>query len=213
MVTLEEFISDSARHHATINPFFETGMYSLVADVEAIAKALESAGVAFEIIGGVAVNAHILPLSRSRSFVTRDIDILLHRDDLDKAAHAAEPLGYQGKKMMGGFTLIKTGQELGEAIHLVFAGEKSKSTQPTPHPDLNPEMKDLFGVTLPVAPLRDLLNMKLSSFRRKDITHIEIMDATGLITPDLEQTLPPILLDRLRQAREAIAAEQADIEG
>ena len=192
-------------------------MYSLVNDIEAITKALEGAGVAFEVIGGVAVNAHIslgtTPLSRSRSFVTRDIDILLHREDLERAARAAEPLGYQGKKMMGGYTLIKKGQELGEAIHLIFVGEKSKSTQPVPHPALDPEMRTLFGVAIPVAPLQDLLHMKLNSFRRKDITHIEIMDETGLITAELEQTLSPLLRERLKQARESIAAEQADIEG
>ena len=188
-------------------------MYSLVNDIEAITKALEGAGVAFEVIGGVAVNAHIFPLSRSRSFVTRDIDILLHREDLERAARAAEPLGYQGKKMMGGYTLIKSGQELGEAIHLIFVGEKSKSTQPVPHPALDPEMRTLFGVAIPVAPLQDLLHMKLNSFRRKDITRIEIMDETGLITAELEQTLSPLLRERLKQARESIAAEQADIEG
>ena len=213
MVTLEEFISESAKHHATINPFFETGLYSLISDVEAITRALQNAGVAFEVIGGVAVNAHILPLGRSRSFVTRDIDILLNRQDLEKASIAAEPLGYQMKKMMGGYTLIKAGQDLGEAIHVIFVGEKSKSTQPSPHPALNPEMKSLFGITIPVAPLQDLLHMKLNSFRRKDITHIEIMNETGLITPALEQTLPPLLQERLKQARESIAADQADIEG
>ena len=115
--------------------------------------------------------------------------------------------------MMGGYTLIKKGQELGEAIHLIFVGEKSKSTQPVPHPALDPEMRTLFGVAIPVAPLQDLLHMKLNSFRRKDITHIEIMDETGLITAELEQTLSPLLRERLKQARESIAAEQADIEG
>lgn len=213
MVSFEEFVSESARYHATINPFFEAGMYSLVRDVEAITTALQSAGVSFEVIGGVAVNAHILPLSRSRSFVTRDIDILVRREDLQRVAQAAEPLGYQIKKMIGGYALIKAGQELGESIHLIFVGEKSKSTQPAPHPNLNPEMRMLFGVTIPVAPLQDLLHMKLNSFRRKDITHIEIMDEAGLITPALEQTLPPLLQERLKQAREAIAAEQPDVEG
>ena len=188
-------------------------MYSLVNDIEAIAKALQNAGVPFEVIGGVAVNAHIFTLARSRSFVTRDIDLLVERENLEKAVVAAEALGYRGRKMMGGYSLIKEGQDLGEAIHLIFVGEKSKSTQPAPHPELNPEIRNLFGVAIPVAPLQDLLHMKLNSFRRKDITHIEIMDEAGLITAALEQTLPPLLQDRLRQARESIAAERADSEG
>jgi hypothetical protein len=47
------------------------------------------------------VNAHIFLRHRSRSFVTRDIDILIHRDDLERAAKAAEPLGVSGAENDG----------------------------------------------------------------------------------------------------------------
>ena len=69
MRTLTEFVAESAEHHFSVNPFFELGMYSLVKDVEALVQALANAGVPFEIIGGVAVNAHIFLSHRSRSFV------------------------------------------------------------------------------------------------------------------------------------------------
>ena len=82
-------------------------------------QTLHDAGVQFEIVGGVAVNAHILPLHRSRSFVTRDIDILIQRHDLEPVAD-----------------LIRPEQELAEAVHMAFVGEKPKSTQPFPHPEL-----------------------------------------------------------------------------
>lgn len=111
--------------------------------------------------------------------------------------------------MLGGYTLIKTGQKLAEAVHLIFAGEKSKTTQPYPHPDLQPELKDLLGISIPVASLKDLLRMKLNS----DLVHIETMDEVGLITSSLEQTLPPLLQERLKQARDLIAANQPDVEG
>jgi len=188
-------------------------MYSLSIDLEQIVKALCDAGVSFEIVGGVAVNAHIFPLHRSRSFVTRDIDLLIARDDLQRAAMAAEPLGYRPKKMMGGYTLIRPDQELAEAVHLLFVGEKSKSTQPLPHPDLQPEEKDFLGITIPVAPLRDLLQMKLTSLRPKDLVHLEILDEAGLITTALEAGLPDILRERLQQARRQIAEDKPDIEG
>ena len=213
MRTLTEFVAESARHHESINPFFELGMYSLIKDVEALVNALEAAGVRFEVIGGVAVNAHIFFSHRSRSFVTRDIDVLLHRNDLGRVTQAVEPLGYQAKKIMGGYTLIRSGQDLAEAIHLIFAGEKSNAVQPYPHPELHPEVKDLFGVSIPVASLLDLLHMKLNSLRPKDLIHIETLDETGLITPALEQALPPILQQRLKQARDRIAADKPDIEG
>src|SRR5260370_28260901 len=85
--------------------------------------------------------------------------------------------------MMGGYMLIRPDQKAGEAVHILFVGEKSKSTQSFPHPDLHPEEKHLFGLTVPVAPLKDLLQMKLTSFRPRDVAHLEILDELGLITP------------------------------
>ncbi len=212
MKSFEEFVAESAEHGG-VNLVFESGMYSLVNDIEAIVKVLRDAGVQFEVIGGVAVNVHILSLRRSRSFVTRDIDLLLHRSDLERAATAAQTLGYRAKKMMGGYMLIRPEQDIAEAVYLIIVGEKSKSTQPFPHPELHPEEKNLFGITIPVAPLTDLLHMKLNSLRPKDLLHLETLDDVGLITPDVERQLPPVLQDRLEEARKQIAANKPDIEG
>lgn len=213
MRTFDQFVSQSAGACGGVNLIFEAGMYSLVNDLEQIVKALRDARVQFEVVGGAAVNAHILSSNRSRSFVTRDIDLLLNRSDLERAAKAGETLGYEAKKMMGGYALVRPGQDLGEAVHLLFAGEKSKSTQPFPHPDLDPEEKELFAIRIPVAPLRDLLHMKLTSLRPKDIIHIETLDEVGLITAGVERQLQPALQERLKEAREVIAANKPDIEG
>src|SRR5579863_1574200 len=166
--TFEQFVSEGNAHGGATNLLFEAGMYSLSNDLERIVKVLQDAGVRFEIVGGVAVNAHILTKNRSRSFVTRDIDVLLHRSDIERVAKAAEPFGYTARKIMGGFMLIRPEQDAAEAVHILFAGERSKSTQPLPHPELCPEGKRLFDLNVPVAPLRDLIQMKLSSFRPKD---------------------------------------------
>jgi len=96
---------------------------------------------------------------------------------------------------------------------LIFAGEKSKSTQPVPHPDLHPEDKHLFGIAIPVAPLKDLILMKLNSLRPKDLIHIEVLDEAGLITPAVEQGLSPVLQVRLKEARKQIAENKPDVEG
>jgi hypothetical protein len=213
MKTFDAFLAESAHHPGGVNLVFEAGMYSLSNDLEKIVAALRDAGVDFEIVGGVAVNAHIFLRHRSRSFVTRDIDVLICRADLERAAKAAEPLGYRPKKIMGGYTLIRPGQELAEAIHLLFVGEKSKSTQAVPHPELHPEEKDFLGIAVPVAPLRDLLQMQLSSLRPKDMVHIEILDEAGLISPDLEADLPLTLRERLREARQRILEDKPDVEG
>jgi hypothetical protein len=213
MKNFDAFLAESAKYGTGVNLVFEAGMYSLSGDVGNIVKALREAGVSFEIVGGVAVNSHILPLHRSRSFVTRDIDVLLDRNDLERAAKAAEPLGYRAKKMMGGYTLIRLEQELAEAVHLLFAGEKSKSTHLLPYPRLHPEERDFLGISVPIAPRRDLLQMELTSFRPKDLVHLEILDEAGLITPALEKDLPLVLRQRLGEARKQIADGKPDIEG
>ena len=94
----------------------------------------------------------------------------------------------------------------------MLAGENSKTTQTHPHPDIHPEVKHLFGVKVPVAPLRDLLRMKLTSLRPKDLTHIETLHEAGLITPSIESALPADLRNRLAQARKVIADSQPDVE-
>jgi hypothetical protein len=82
-----------------------------------------------------------------------------------------------------------------------------------PHPELHPEEKHLFDIAIPVAPIADLLQMKLNSLRPKDLIHLEILDDVGLITPDLELQLPPALQERLEEARKLIAANKPDVEG
>src|SRR5205823_4210879 len=100
-----------------------------------------------------------------------------------------ESVGYRAKKMMGGYMLIRPDQHSAEAVHVLFVGEKSKSTQPFPHPQLDPEEKHLFGIHIPVAPLSDLLRMKLNSLGPKDLIDIETLDEVGLITGALEREL------------------------
>jgi hypothetical protein len=43
--------------------------------------------------------------------------------------------------------------------------------------------------------------MKLTSFRANDEAHLKDMDQAGLITPDVEAGLSPVLAGRLAQVR------------
>ena len=196
----------------SVNLLFDQAMYSLYDDLARITQVLGDAGVPYELIGGVAVLAHILNRDRSRSFVTRDIDLLVSRDDLGRLVAAAEAAGYQARKIMGGYMVLRPGQNAGEAVHIVFAGERSKSTQPLPHPEVAPVWMTFFEMRVPVAPLADLVRMKLTSFRAKDQPHLELLDETGLITGALEAQLPEVLRERLAQARAQWLAEKPDVE-
>jgi hypothetical protein len=52
-----------------------------------------------------------------------------------------------------------------------------------------------------VAPVADLVRMKLTSYRLKDKVHIQDLDAVGLITADVEAQLGDALRARLREVR------------
>lgn len=211
MKTFEAFLQDASKQ-GHVNLLFESAMYNLLDELDQIVKVMTQANVAFEVIGGMAVNAHLFSCQQgSRAFVTRDIDLLVKRSDLPAIVQAAEAGGYAAKKIIGGHMLIRPGQQPAEAVHLVFAGEKSRSDNLLPHPAIRAEHKQLLGVVAPVAVLSDLVRMKLNSYRAKDLVHLQTLDVCGLIGPQLERELPATLKERLDNARKQFASEEPDV--
>ncbi len=199
---MKSFVPETIQEQGHVHVLFEQGMYFLAEDLERILQVFREAGVPFEVIGGLAVNAHLMAaFQRSRSFLTRDIDFLVRRSDLDQIVRSASEAGYQAKKMIGGYALLLPGQQLSEAVHLLFAGEKPKSSYPVFNPQIHPEEKELFGFSIPVAPLIDLLIFKLNSLRPKDLVHLEVLDEVGFITSEVENGLPIELKNRLQEVR------------
>jgi len=52
-----------------------------------------------------------------------------------------------------------------------------------------------------IAPVADLVLMKLTSFRLKDKVRIQDLDGVGLITPEIEKSLSEPLRQRLAEVR------------
>ncbi len=77
------------------------------------------------------------------------------------------------------------------AVHMVFAEAVPGFSEPT-----------ITAEGILLAPVSDLLRMKLTSFRLRDKTHVIDMDSVGLITPEIEAALPDSLRRRLEQVRE-----------
>ena len=84
------------------------------------------------------------------------------------------------------------------AVHLLFSGERVRPDYPSPVPELG-AAETLRGVRL--IPLADLVAMKLTSFRLKDQMHLKDLDEQGLIGPEMEAGLPPVLRGRLAEVR------------
>ena len=109
MKTFEQVL-DYAAKHGSVNLLFEHGMYSLMDDAQRIIAVLRDANVPFEVVGGLAVNAHVYSVDRSRTAVTRDVDLLVQRSDVQRIVDAATAAGYSGRSMVGGFMLARPNQ-------------------------------------------------------------------------------------------------------
>ena len=84
------------------------------------------------------------------------------------------------------------------AVHLVFLNEKVRPDYVEAVPDSPPD-STREGILLASVP--DLVRMKLTSYRLKDRVHIQDLDAVGLITSEIEATLPELLRSRLQEVR------------
>ena len=101
-----------------------------------------------------------------------------------------------------GVDMLLYGGDKKQAVHLVFAGEKTKPEQIEPNPFIDPVRESVYGSEIWVIPLGDLLRLKLSVNRLKDQVQVQDMDRTGLITPAMESSLSPLLLKNLQRIRE-----------
>src|SRR5262249_862955 len=112
---------------------------------------------------------------------------------------AAEGAGFRYRHAAGVDMLIdEKAPRPRSDIHFVFAMEKVRPEYADPVPFSDAD-KTEEGVLLASVP--DLLLMKLTSFRLKDKVHIQDMDAAGLITPEIEASLSPLLRERLAEVR------------
>lgn len=164
-----------------------------------VCRALDAAEIEYRIIGGLAVFFHVYARDPVAARLTRDVDLAVKRADLDRIAQAVLPFGFKLRHAAGVDMLIDSaGGKDRSPVHLVFLGEKVRREYPEAVPQSSP-MRNDQGYLL--APVKDLLVMKLTSFRAKDRAHIIDMDGVGLITPEIEAALPEVLRERLERVR------------
>ena len=184
---------------AFVNSFFEERVDQLFDLAKLVERVFASAALEYRVVGGLAVYLYVEEREPDAGRLTKDIDIAVRREDLQKIAKAAEPFGLRYRHAAGVDMLVQTEEPSARrAVHLVFTGEKVRPDYPEPTPELGP-YRTQHGIRL--LPLADLIRMKLTSFRAKDEAHLKDLDEAGLITPDLEAGLSPILRERLAQTR------------
>ncbi len=87
------------------------------------------------------------------------------------------------------------------AVHMVFVNEKVRAEYLEPVPGFSEPTRTEEGILL--APVADLVKMKLTSFRMKDQLHLKDLDSARLITAEIEASLAEPLRTRLAEVRAA----------
>ncbi len=174
----------------------------LLETVRRLVQAFAQAGIDYRIIGGVAVFLHVHDREPGAARSTRDVDVAVDRTQLQSIVDAVRPFGFAYRHAAGVDMLVDARQpKARSAVHLVFIREKVRREYVEPVPDFSPPVRTVEGFLL--APVVDLVRMKLTSYRLKDRVHIQDLDAVGLITPKVEAQLSEALLARLREVRAA----------
>jgi hypothetical protein len=127
---------------------------------------------------------------------TRDVDLLVCRSDLPAVTAALEQVGFVYDELLD-VVMFRDGPEgkPSEAVHLLFAGEKTRPDHLLPAPEIQ-TVND--AANFRVITLETLVEMKLMSNRDKDRTHLRDLIGVGLIDASLLTILPPPLADRLK---------------
>jgi hypothetical protein len=159
-------------------------------------RALEAAGVTYAVVGGHAVANWVASVDEGSVRNTRDVDILIRRVDLEAVKAAMEAGGFIFANAYGvDFFLDGPDAKPSEGVHLLYAGEKVKETDPVPTPLVSESER---GAAFQVVSLEPLVRMKLVSFRRKDQVHLQDMIQLGLIDETWPARFPTILAERLQ---------------
>jgi len=182
-----------------INAHYEKHVLELIELASRFATALSKAGIEYRIVGGLGVYLHVNAIDPIAARLTRDIDAAVRRIDIQTIASLVKPFGLEYRHAAGVDMLVDArAPKARTAVHLIFVEEKVRPeyVEPVPKFSAAPNVDGLL-----VAPVADLLRMKLTSFRLKDRVHIQDMDGVGLITPEIEAGLPEVLRQRLAEVR------------
>jgi hypothetical protein len=182
-----------------VNSFFEERLQRLFDLAEVVEKIFASAGLQYRLVGGLATYLYVEQAEPDAGRLTKDIDIAVRRSDLQRIAEAARRFGFEHRHVAGVDMLVQADSPSARrAVYLIFAGEKVRQEYPEPVPPLGP-LQTIRG--LRVVPLADLVRIKLTSFRLIDAAHVKDLDNVGLITPEMESSLPAVLRERLAEIR------------
>jgi len=166
-------------------------------------KVLNDADIEYAVIGGNAVAAWVSKVDDSVVRNTRDVDILVRRDDLTAITFAMSTAGFIHKSVsiLGGKGRIEMfldgpRAKARDAVHLIFANERVTPESLEPSPDVTEIDNETEEFRL--LALLALVTMKLTSYRDKDRVHLRDMIEIGQLNESWLDRVPVSLRERLQ---------------
>jgi hypothetical protein len=158
--------------------------------------ALERARIPYAVVGGNAIAAWVARVDESAVRNTRDVDLLVRRDDFDSVTQALVAEGFIYRHSSGlDLFLDGTQAKARDGVHVVFAGERVRPEELLPNPDIDDA--EALG-PFRVLSLPGLVQIKLTAFRDKDRTHLRDLIDVGLVDASWPARFPPELAQRLQ---------------
>jgi hypothetical protein len=171
--------------------------------LQRIVKALEDASVPYALVGGQAVALWVATRDPAAVRTTKDVDILLRREDLPGARAAAWTAAMDYFEVMGVGTFVEQDEpNPRKAVRLVWAGERVRPENLLPVPSIDERQTLEPGEQ--VVTLASLVRMKLLANGDQDRVHLRDMIDVGLVCRELLNDLPSELAERL----DALLTEQ-----
>ena len=165
-------------------------------------RTLKAAGVPFAVIGGNAVAIWVESVDRDAARTTKDVDIVIRRSDLSRAAVAMAAAGFELTEIDGVTMFLEKGDPMpSRAVRVLFVGEKVRPHYRYSVPPCDNLLQSVDGV--PAIGLDELLVMKLQSNRACDRAHVIDLYHIGLLSEVVIQRIPQDLQPRLREIIES----------
>jgi len=163
-----------------------------------VTAALDAAGVAYAVVGGNAVAAWVASIDPAATRATKDVDLLVQRDDESHVAAVMASLGFERVDLRR-LVLFTDPDEPSKksGVHLIWADTLIRPSYCEPSPSVDEAVVTEEGFRLLDLPA--LVRMKLTSFRDIDRVHIADLLDVGLITDSIRGALAPELRSRLNQ--------------
>lgn len=166
-----------------------------------VTKALDGAQVPYAVIGGNAVSVWVSTKDPDAVRATKDVDVLIRRQDLAAVSRALEPVGLVQDEVLGITIFVDRDHPSPKSgLHILFANELVNAHDKHPTPDVDPEIRGLDGYR--IVDLPALVTMKLQVFRLHDRVHILDMASVGLIDESFADKVPEDLRTRLMEVLE-----------